>query len=394
MRGSRRNNYYPESKELRTQLYKLDYFRSKNQIEQFKMFYGRNPKAREGHVAQSDAKARSSDVFSNLNENNRAFDRNQRYSLSYLHTPGITYGVRPGLGKPIEQFCDCTKTGQLNRIAPNSIVMAIVSIQYLTLMCTRYCVKNIKQRNLRAKQATTNGQWKPSYIPYAKNETLFKDISYGQISNRDIFFNPKNATLEKKSFQNEAISPINRNKKIVYVIGSYNVASKQVQSGNNTTAVSLSSISMLDDDSISTQRDHISLPVANNTPLNLSNKSHILEVALTNTGTTNKEENLESKVIPLTELSNSVLSLPHGKAQQYFSSKSVVDNTSDWNSSGHIDKNSVSVTNLVPGNNSTSITTKVFRNKNIIEGKKIILHYLWFQARVTSRIYMYSQYQI
>ena len=205
-----------------------------------------------------------------------------------------------------------------------------------------------------------------------------------------------------KSFQNEAISPINRNKKIVYVIGSYNVASKQVQSGNNNTAVSLSSISMLDDDSISIQRDHISLPVANNTPLNLSNKSHILEVALTNTGTTNKEENLESKVIPLTEISDSVLSLPHGKVQQYFSSKSVVDNTSDWNSSGHIDKNSVSVTNLVPGNNSTSITTKVFRNKNVIEGKKIILHYLWFQARVisffaltkTSRIYMYSQYQI
>ena len=375
MRGSRRNNYYPESKELKTQLYKLDYFRSKNQIEQFKMFYGRNPKAREGHVVQSDAKTRPSNVFANLNENNRAFDANQRYSLSYLHTPGITYGVRPGLGKPIEQFCDCSKTGQLNRIAPNSIVMAIVSIQYLTLMCTRYCVKNIKQRNLRAKQATTNGQWKPSYIPYAKNETLFKDISYGQISNRDILFNPKNGTLEKKRFQNEAISQINRNKKIVYVIGSYNVASKQVQSGNNTTAVSLSSISMLDDDSISTQRDHISLPVANNTPLNLSNKSHILKVALPSTS--NKEENLESKVIPLTELSDSVLSLPQGNVKQYFSSKSVIDNTSDWNSSEHIDKNSVSVTNLVPGNDSTSITTKVFRNKNVIEGKTIIVNSHW-----------------
>ena len=375
MRGSRRNNYYPESKELKTQLYKLDYFRSKNQIEQFKMFYGRNPKAREGHVVQSDAKTRPSNVFANLNENNRAFDANQRYSLSYLHTPGITYGVRPGLGKQIEQFCDCSKTGQLNRIAPNSIVMAIVSIQYLTLMCTRYCVKNIKQRNLRAKQATTNGQWKPSYIPYAKNETLFKDISYGQISNRDILFNPKNGTLEKKRFQNEAISPINRNKKIVYVIGSYNVASKQVQSGINNTAVSSNSISRLDDDRLSTKRDHVSLPVANNTPLNLSNKSYILEVALPSTS--NNEENLESKVIPLTELSDSVLSLPHGNVKQYFSSKSVVDNTSDWNSSGHIDKNSVSVTNLVPGNDSTSITTKVFRNKNVIEGKTIIVNSHW-----------------
>ena len=376
MRGSRRNNYYPESKELKTQLYKLDYFRSKNQIEQFKMFYGRNPKAREGHVVQSDAKTRPSNVFANLNENNRAFDANQRYSLSYLHTPGITYGVRPGLGKPIEQFCDCSKTGQLNRIAPNSIVMAIVSIQYLTLMCTRYCVKNIKQRNLRAKQATTNGQWKPSYIPYAKNETLFKDISYGQISNRDILFNPKNATLEKKRFQNEAISPINRNKKIVYVIGSYNVASKQVQSGINNTAVSSNSISRLDDDRLSTKRDHVSLPVANNTPLNLSNKSYILEVAPPSTS--NNEENLESKVIPLTELSDSVLSLPQGNLKQYFSSKSVVDNTSDWNSSEHIDKNSVSVTNLVPGNDSTSITTKVFRNKNVIEGKKAIVNSHWF----------------
>ena len=375
MRGSRRKNYYPESKELKTQLYKLDYFRSKNQIEQFKMFYGRNPKAREGHVVQSDAKTRPSNVFANLNENNRAFDANQRYSLSYLHTPGITYGVRPGLGKPIEQFCDCSKTGQLNRIAPNSIVMAIVSIQYLTLMCTRYCVKNIKQRNLRAKQATTNGQWKPSYIPYAKNETLFKDILYGQISNRDILFNPKNGTLEKKRFQNEAISPINRNKKIVYVIGSYNVASKQVQSGINNTAVSSNSISRLDDDRLSTKRDHVSLPVANNTPLNLSNKSHILEVALSSTS--NKEENLESKVIPLTELSDSVLSLPHGNVKQYFSSKSVVNNTSDWNSSGNIDKNSVSVTNLVPGNDSTSITTKVFRNKNVIEGKTIIVNSHW-----------------
>ena len=376
MRGSRRNNYYPESKELKTQLYKLDYFRSKNQIERFKMFYGRNPKAREGHVVQSDTKTRPSNVFANLNENNRAFDANQRYSLSYLHTPGITYGVRPGLGKPIEQFCDCSKTGQLNRIAPNSIVMAIVSIQYLTLMCTRYCVKNIKQRNLRAKQATTNGQWKPSYIPYAKNETLFKDISYGPISNRDILFNPKNATLEKKRFQNEAISPINRNKKIVYVVGSYNVASKQVQSGINNTAVSSNSISRLDDDSLSTKRGHVSLPVVNKTPLNLSNKSHILEVAIPSTS--NKKENLESKVIPLTELSDSVLSLPHGNVQQYFSSKSVVDNTSDWNSSGHIDKNSVSVTNLVPGNNSTSITTKVFRNKNVIKGKNIIVHSLRF----------------
>ena len=378
MRGSRRNNYYSESKELKTQLYKLDYFRSKNQIQQFKMFYGRNPKAREGHVAQSDVKARSSDVFSTLNENNRAFDANQRYSLNYLHTPGITYGVRPGLGKPIEQFCDCSKTGQLNRIAPNSIVMAIVSIQYLTLMCTRYCVKNIKQRNLRAKQATTNGQWKPSYIPYAKNETLFKDISYGQISNRDILFNPKNGNLEKKRFQNEAISPINRNKKIVYVIGSYNVASKQVKSGNNTTAVSLSSISTRDDDNISTKRGYVSLPVANDPPLNLSNKSHILEATLPSTGTTNKDENLESKVMPLTELSNSVLSLPQGNVQQYFSSKSVVDNTSDWNGSGHINKNIFSVTNLVPGNNSTSITAKVFRNKNVTEGKKIIVHSLWF----------------
>ena len=376
MRGSRRNNYYPESKELKTQLYKLDYFRSKNQIEQFKMFYGRNPKAREGHVVQSDAKTRPSNVFANLNENNRAFDANQRYSLSYLHTPGITYGVRPGLGKPIEQFCDCSKTGQLNRIAPNSIVMAIVSIQYLTLMCTRYCVKNIKQRNLRAKQATTNGQWKPSYIPYAKNETLFKDISYGQISNRDILFNPKNTILEKKRFQNEAISPINRNKKIVYVIGSYNVASKQVQSGINNTAVSSNSISKPHDDSLSTKGDHVSLPVANNTPLNLSNKSFISEVALSSTS--NKEENLESKVIPLKELSDSVLSLPQGNVKQYFSSKSVVDNTSDWNSSEHIDKNSVSVTNLVPGNDSTSITTKVFRNKNVIEGKKAIVNSHWF----------------
>ena len=376
MRGSRRNNYYPESKELKTQLYKLDYFRLKNQIQQFKMFYGRNPKAREGHVVQSDAKTRPSNVFANLNENNRAFDANQRYSLSYLHTPGITYGVRPGLGKPIEQFCDCSKTGQLNRIAPNSIVMAIVSIQYLTLMCTRYCVKNIKQRNLRAKQATTNGQWKPSYIPYAENETLFKDISYGQISNRDILFNPKNTILEKKRFQNEAISPINRNKKIVYVIGSYNVASKQVQSGINNTAVSSNSISKPHDDSLSTKGDHVSLPVANNTPLNLSNKSFISEVALSSTS--NKEENLESKVIPLKELSDSVLSLPQGNVKQYFSSKSVVDNTSDWNSSEHIDKNSVSVTNLVPGNDSTSITTKVFRNKNVIEGKKAIVNSHWF----------------
>ena len=157
MRGSRRNNYYPESKELKTQLYKLDYFRLKNQIQQFKMFYGRNPKAREGHVVQSDTKVRPSTVFANLNENNRAFDVNQRYSLSYLHTPGITYGVRPGLGKPIEQFCDCSKTGQLNRIAPNSIVMAIVSIQYLTLMCTRYCVKKYKTTKFTCK--ASNHKW-------------------------------------------------------------------------------------------------------------------------------------------------------------------------------------------------------------------------------------------
>ena len=175
MNPTRENNSQGSVK-LRTQLYKIKYFRSKKQFEQYKMFYGGNPNPRDLQSSQKYMQARSSDARSQLQ--NRLSIKRSDYSANYLHTPGITYGIRPGLGKPMH-YCDCSKTVS-NRISTNSVVTALVSIQYLTLMCTSYCIKRIKQRNHRAKLSNANGQWKPSYIPYPENEYSNTDKSYDE----------------------------------------------------------------------------------------------------------------------------------------------------------------------------------------------------------------------
>ena len=179
------------SKELNTELYRLNYFRPKKQFEQFKMLYGRNAKSRDLHGVKKDAvQARSSDEFSRFQKSVLPLDMINEYSTNYLHTPGITYGITPGLGKPISEFCDCSQT-VTNRIASNSVITALVSIQYLTLMCTNYCIKKLKRRNHRAKVPSTNTQWKPSYIPYSENETILQKKSNDAINHKNRFFNSK-----------------------------------------------------------------------------------------------------------------------------------------------------------------------------------------------------------
>ena len=146
---------------LKQNLHKLNYFRSNKQFEQYKMFYRRKPKQRNFRNDLDNLKPRVSDTFSLLKKDNahNLSEKVNEYSTSYLHTPGITFGIRPGLGKPIH-ICDCSKpvTAKNHYIASNSVLTALVSIQYLTLICTTYCHKKLKaKRNKHAKQSNAIG---------------------------------------------------------------------------------------------------------------------------------------------------------------------------------------------------------------------------------------------
>ena len=74
---------------------------------------------------------------------------NTSMASPYLHTPGITNGIRPGLGGQ-HHYCDCSAKNKLS----NHFVTVLVSVQYLSLLCMKYC-------------AVLSGlkQWRPEYMP-------------------------------------------------------------------------------------------------------------------------------------------------------------------------------------------------------------------------------------
>ena len=74
---------------------------------------------------------------------------NSSMTSPYLHTPGITNGIRPGLGGQ-HHYCDCSAANKLS----THFVTVLVSVQYLSLLCMKYC-------------AVLSGlkQWRPEYMP-------------------------------------------------------------------------------------------------------------------------------------------------------------------------------------------------------------------------------------
>ena len=208
-------NDFKSSKVLRQQqLHQLNYFRSNKQFEQYKKFYRRKPKQRNFENDDKNPQPRFSDSFSHFPKDNNLNEKTNEYSMNYLHTPGITFGIRPGLGKPIH-ICDCSKPVQsasTNRyIASNSVLTALVSIQYLTLMCTTYCHKQLKKRNKNAKQSQEIGNWKPSYIPFKEQNTIqFRDTSNfsnnKETKNKTMFSKSKRPTHHFKYKKSENIT--------------------------------------------------------------------------------------------------------------------------------------------------------------------------------------------
>ena len=91
------------------------------------------------------------------------YDRKEQYraftgvseSPLLLHTPGITQGIRPGIGHQ-NQYCDCSAG---NKVSTNNFVTILVSVQYLSLMCMKYC-------------AVLSGlKWRPEYMPLSTTTT-------------------------------------------------------------------------------------------------------------------------------------------------------------------------------------------------------------------------------
>ena len=64
-------------------------------------------------------------------------------SSPFLHTPGIIQGIRPGIGHDPESFCDCNST-QPDKVNPENLLAALVSIQYLALVCLKFCHPKIE----------------------------------------------------------------------------------------------------------------------------------------------------------------------------------------------------------------------------------------------------------
>ena len=81
---------------------------------------------------------------------------NSSVTNPYLHTPGITDGIRPGLGGQ-HHYCDCSSTNKLS----THFVTVLVSVQYLSLLCMKYC-------------AVLSGlkQWRPEYMPSSTPTTI------------------------------------------------------------------------------------------------------------------------------------------------------------------------------------------------------------------------------
>ena len=97
---------------MKKQLFSKNYYDPVNQVTQYKDFY-----------------------TSALRLQGRAV---RMKSSPFLHTPGIIQGIRPGIGHDPESFCDCNST-QPDKVNSENLLAALVSIQYLALVCLKFC---------------------------------------------------------------------------------------------------------------------------------------------------------------------------------------------------------------------------------------------------------------
>ena len=98
------------------------------------------------------------------------YDREEQYRAftgapenpAYLHTPGITKGIRPGIGQQ-HHYCDCAAPDKVS----SHFVTILVSVQYLSLMCMKYCavLSGLRRR------------WRPEYMPSSTVGTTTMTIS-------------------------------------------------------------------------------------------------------------------------------------------------------------------------------------------------------------------------
>ena len=97
------------------------------------------------------------------------YDRKEQYraftgvseSPKFLHTPGITQGIVPGIGQQ-NQYCDCVSPNKLS----SHFATILISVQYLSLMCMKYC-------------AVLSGlkPWRPEYMPLSSTTTITTTIT-------------------------------------------------------------------------------------------------------------------------------------------------------------------------------------------------------------------------
>lgn len=299
------------------------------------MFFRRIPKKRDFRSSSSAQnniqQARSSDATFPHAQNRfqKPFEMNE-YSANYLHTPGITYGIRPGLGTPT-QFCDCSKT-ETNRISSNSVLTALVSIQYLTLMCTSYCINKLKQRNHRAKQSNLIGKWKPSYIPYKETEYLFKDRSNDQAQDENTSFYPKTKITSSKynKYKNmTSYLPTRRPEQNVLSTIHSSLQQPYLSPNLEVTTSSILVVTVEDKMTIQTKKKNLIFESPLNKPLsNITNDNSTIQSPITN------------------------------QSHQNRSGQNVDDNEQ------------IKFSNLLHVRNSTSQTSETFLMKNDMEGKR------------------------
>ena len=94
-------------------------------------------------------------------EQYRAFTGASESPTAFLHTPGITQGIVPGIGQQ-NQYCDC---GSPNKLSSHFATI-LISVQYLSLMCMKYC-------------AVLSGlkPWRPEYMPLSSTTTITTTIT-------------------------------------------------------------------------------------------------------------------------------------------------------------------------------------------------------------------------
>ena len=117
-------------------LYKKNYYNARDQYRSFSSAYN----LMGGNSDEDEVSGRS------------AVSEVGKEITSYLHTPGIRAGIRPGLGGK-HRYCDCSSPNKLS----THFVTVLVSVQYLSLMCMKYCAV-----------VASLQQWKPEYMPLAR----------------------------------------------------------------------------------------------------------------------------------------------------------------------------------------------------------------------------------